>query len=349
LLDGVIVARLGFVRNDLFPTFSANLCGSSVHVHIAIGVLVFPDFQLLDASGPISVFEVAHRLAGTDRGYQVHLLSAEGGLVRSSAGVSLATIPFAAAGKLDTLIIAGGMGTRKEYEDGRIIDFISRSAEHCRRVASVCTGAFLLARTGLLNGLEATTHWRTAAKLQQDFPGIRVLPDRIWVNCGKFWSSAGVSAGVDLSLALVAGDHGTALAQQVAREIVVYYRRPGGQSQFSSIETFSDQDDRFAALLGWVRENIGRPFTVDDLAERVAMSTRNFARQFRAAVGQTPAKVVEQIRLESARQLVETTDLSIDRIAQRTGFDNSERMRRAFVRAYGRSPRALRTELRSRT
>lgn len=309
---------------------------------LSVGVIVFPDFQLLDAAGPISVFEVASHLAG-GHGYTIEPLSADGGLVRSSCGISLDTQAFATVQGLDTLLVVGGRGTRPSRLDARIADFIKRKEPHCRRIASVCTGAFALAATGLLKGLDVTTHWRHAPRLQQRFPQLTVVPDRIWINRGKYWSSAGVSAGIDLALALVADDHGPEVARRCAREIVVYYQRPGGQSQFSSIEGFRDSDNRFAPLLAWIRENIARPIQVEDLAKRMAMSPRNFARQFRAAIGITPAKVIEQVRLETARTLVETTDLSIGQIANRTGFANGERMRRAFVRAYGRAPRGLRT------
>lgn len=310
---------------------------------LAVAIPVFLDFQLLDVTGPVTVLEVATHFAPGAGGYDVTLVSCEGGPVASSSGVVVETQSLSAVRAVDTLIVPGGAGTRAPGLDPRLVEYVRRQAGRCRRVASVCTGAFLLAHAGLLDGRQATTHWRHAGHLARRFPAINVMADRIWVNDGKFWTSAGVCAGIDLALALVADDHGRQVARRSAREVVVYYQRPGGQSQFSTVEELSDDRGRFAPLLAWIRGNIRQPMRVDDLADRAAMSPRNFSRRFRAEVGCTPAEAVTRIRLEVARTLVETTRQPIEQIAQTTGFRDSERMRRAFVRVLGQPPRALRT------
>jgi transcriptional regulator GlxA family with amidase domain len=310
-----------------------------------IGILIFPGFQLLDATGPTTVFETGNALAADGHGYSIDMLSVEGGLVASSAGVEINTKATAAIGQLDTLVVAGGSGTRSAGLNPALLDYLKAIASRCRRVASVCTGSFLLAQAGLIDGLQVTTHWRHSTLLANSFPRVKVVPDQIWINDGKFWSSAGVSSGIDLALALLTDDFGDQLAKQAAREIVVYYKRPGGQSQFSTIEELGDRANRFKPVLAWIRENITQTIKVEQLAEVAAMSPRNFSRQFQKSVGRTPAKAVEQIRIEVAKSLVESTDLNLEKIAERSGFSNGEIMRRAFVRTFGRAPRGLRTDL----
>lgn len=310
---------------------------------LPVAVAVFNDFQLLDATGPVAVFESASFLSAPGDGYDLTLVSAGGGPVRSSSGVSVHTEPMAPWTAVDTLLVAGGTGTRAGDRDPRIVACLQQWSGNCRRIASVCTGAFLLAEAGLLQGRRATTHWRHCGRLAQRYPDVRVEPDRIWVQDGNVWTSAGVSAGIDLALALVAADFGVAVAQACAREVVVYYQRPGGQSQFSSIQELGGGRGRFGELLAWMRANLDQPLGVEQLAERMAMSPRNFSRRFRAEVGRTPAQAVTQVRLEVARTLVETTTQPIEQIARRCGFGDSERMRRAFVQLLGRPPRALRT------
>lgn len=324
---------------------------------LTIEVLLFPDFQLLDATGPVAVFEAADYFArgGGDPGdgsaaasaYAVRLVSPDGGLVPSSSGVALATAPLGGPAP-DTLLVPGGTGTRRPDLDPAVVRHLRRRAPRCRRVASVCTGAFLLAAGGLLDGRRATTHWRHGNALARRFPAVDVVADRIWVNDGPYWTSAGVSAGIDLALALVADDFGEAVARACAREVVVYYRRPGGQSQFSSIEELSRPRGRFAPLLAWVRSNLQHPLRVEDLAAQAAMSPRNFSRRFREEVGRTPAQAVAQLRLEVARAHLESSDRPIEAIARDTGFGDGETMRRAFVRLLGQSPRTVRTAARGR-
>lgn len=309
----------------------------------SVALLVFEDFQVLDATGPLAVFEAASHFAAPRGRYALQLLSAGGGLVRSSAGVALHTTALADAGAVDTLLVAGGSGTRDPDLDPRVMEFVHRQAGRVRRIGSICTGAFILAAAGVLDGRRATTHWRHSRHLARRYPAVQVVADQIWVNDGGCWTSAGVSAGIDLALALVTEDFGSDVARACAREVVVYYQRPGGQSQFSSIEALSDGKGTFAPLLGWIRGNLGERLRVDDLAARVAMSPRHFSRRFRAEVGCTPAEAVTRLRLEAARTLVESTRRPIEHIARDSGFGDAERMRRAFVRAFGQPPRTLRT------
>jgi len=306
--------------------------------------LIFPDFQLLDITGPIAVFETSDYFADKNEGYKIQVVSLSGGLVKSSAGLAMDSEPLEKIKSADTLVIAGGAGARDPNIDKEYVEFIRRIDAHCQRITSVCTGSFLLARSGLINNLSATTHWRHSSDMQQEFPDVSVQADAIWTRNGKYWTSAGVTAGIDLALALVSENHGEKIAQKCAREIVVYYRRPGGQSQFSSIDDLNIHNGRFNELLAWIRERIDKPLGVDDLAEKMAMSTRNFSRQFRQVMGETPAKTIERIRLEVARDLVESSDLTIEKVAMQTGFNNVERMRRSFIRSYGQSPRAMRTQ-----
>ncbi len=309
-----------------------------------IVILIFPDFQLLDITGPIGVFETADYFAGKNSGYSIQVVSLDGGLIKSSIGLAIETEPLSKIKSADTLLIAGGSGARNPNLDSGYVEFIKRIDKRCERVTSVCTGSFLLAKSGLIDGLSATTHWRHTAEMQQEFPAVKVQADAIWTRNGKYWTSAGVTAGIDLALALVSDNFGEEVAQKCAREIVVYYRRPGGQSQFSSINDLNIHNGRFNELLAWIRENIDKPLQVEDLADQMTMSGRNFSRQFRNTIGETPAKIIERIRLEVARDLVENSDLTIEKIARHTGFNNLERMRRSFIRAFGQPPMTLRAQ-----
>jgi transcriptional regulator GlxA family with amidase domain len=306
-----------------------------------IGILIFPDFQLLDAAGPATAFEVAARLT-TPPGYRLQILARVAGPVASSSGVILSAESFPSAKLLDTLIVAGGRGSRDVMRCETTMAFLREASARAARVASVCSGAFLLAATGLLDGRRATTHWRLAARLARDYPQVAVSPDRIFLRDGNVWTSAGITAGIDLALALIAEDLGEAVAKQTAQELVVYYRRPGGQSQFSALLEIDGSGGRFGPLLAWTRERLFEPLSVERLAERAAMSPRHFARAFVADTGVTPAKAVERMRLEVARERVESGTDPIDRVAMLTGFGDGERMRRAFIRAFGQPPQALR-------
>ena len=305
-----------------------------------VGLLLYDRFQLLDASGPITAFELAEELVPD--AYRLTVLSIEGGAVASSSGVVVDTAGIAASPTPDTLIVAGGRGAQQAGALPESAAYLRRCAAESRRVCSVCSGAFLLAAAGLLDGRSVTTHWHSAEAFQRRYPATRVEADRIYVRDGAIWTSAGVSAGIDLALALIADDLGEAIARRVAQEMVVYYRRPGGQSQFSALADMAGNDTVFSSLLAWMREHLADPLGVELLAERVAMSPRNFSRAFTRAIGVSPARAVERLRLEAARERVENTRDPIERIAAAQGFRDPERMRRAFIRAYGQPPQALR-------
>ena len=244
-------------------------------------------------------------------------------------------------------MVAGGDGTNAAAKDPAILDFVRSHAGRVRRVASVCSGTFVLAAAGLLDGRRATTHWGRSAAFAKAYPQVRLEPDRIFVKDGQVWSSAGITAGIDLALAMVAEDLGEPVAKRAAQQLVVYRRRPGGQSQFSALLELDQPDGRFARLTGWIRERLGEPLGVERLAAEAAMSPRNFARAFLAETGVTPAKAVERLRVEAARERIEAGPEPIDAISAATGFGDAERMRRAFLRAFGQPPQALRRAARA--
>jgi transcriptional regulator GlxA family with amidase domain len=309
-----------------------------------IGVLVFPGFQLLDAAGPISVFEIAARLAGGPPSIKV--LAVTPGAVRSSSGVELLARGLRPAGAISTLIVAGGEGVRTATCQ-KTLAFVRTIAKRGVRIASVCSGAYILAEAGVLDGRRATTHWQRTRHFLGAYPKIKLEPDRIFVRDGNIWSSAGISAGIDLALALVAEDFGDEIAQKTARQLVLYQRRSGGQSQFSSLLELKAPSGRFGALLNWAREHLDAPLTVEDLAEQAGMSSRHFARAFIAETGATPSKAIERLRIEVARQRVQSSSEAIERVAESTGFRDPERMRRAFIRAFGQPPQSLRRAARA--
>jgi transcriptional regulator GlxA family with amidase domain len=305
-----------------------------------IGLLIFPDFQILDAAGPIAAFEIAGRYAGGH--YAIEVLAAEPGEVASSSGVAMTATAFDPATTYDTLMVAGGDGTRVAFRDEGLVGQVRAAAPLAGRVASVCSGAFVLAAAGLLDGRRATTHWSRTDDFARRFPQIRLEPDRIFVRDGPVWTSAGITAGIDLALAMIADDLGEEIARSTAQQLVVYRRRPGGQSQFSALLELERPEARFGGLVGWARERLAEPLNVERLAAQAAMSPRHFARAFAAETGVTPAKAVERLRVEAARARIETGREPIDRIAARVGFGDAERMRRAFLRAFGQPPQALR-------
>jgi transcriptional regulator GlxA family with amidase domain len=312
---------------------------------IMIGVLVFPDFQLLDAAGPISVFEIAVRFAGADQSIKV--LAVTPGPVRSSSGVELLARGLRPSGAISTLIVAGGAGVRTAATCEKTLAFVRGIAKRGVRIASVCSGAYILAEAGVLDGRRATTHWQRTRHFVGAYPKIKLEPDRIFVRDGHIWSSAGISAGIDLALAMVAEDFGDEVAQKTARQLVLYQRRSGGQSQFSSLLELKAPSGRFGALLSWAREHLDAPLTVEDLAEQAGMSSRHFARAFIAETGTTPSKAIERLRIEVARQRVQSSSEAIERVAESTGFRDPERMRRAFIRAFGQPPQSLRRAARA--
>jgi transcriptional regulator GlxA family with amidase domain len=307
----------------------------------AIAFLIFDDFQLLDAAGPISAFEMPMRGMNPPP-YAVSVIAMRAGPVPSSCGVALTAEAIPRAARYDTLIVAGGVGTREAMADKRTLAFVKAQGTSARRICSVCSGAYVLAAAGVLDGKQATTHWRRTPDFRARFPAVKLDPDRIYTRDGKVWTSAGISAGIDLALALIADDLGEDVARKSAQELVVYHRRPGGQSQFSALLDIERAEGRFTELLAWARERLDEPLSVDDLAAQACMSPRNFARAFVAETGVTPARAVERLRLEAARERVEHSAEPIDAIAHDAGFGDPERMRRAFLRAFGQPPQALR-------
>jgi transcriptional regulator GlxA family with amidase domain len=311
-----------------------------------IGFVLFPDLQILDAAGPIAAFEIGGRFS-PEPAYEIRLFAREAGLVPTTSGIGLPAEGFAAAGAIDTLIVVGGDGVRAAAADPAVLDFVRRTALTAQRVASVCSGTFVLAAAGLLDGRRATTHWSRSADFAKAYPQVRLEPDRIFVKDGAMWTSAGISAGIDLALAMVAEDLGEDIAKRTAQQLVVYRRRPGGQSQFSAMLELDQPGGRFARLMGWMRERLDEPLGVERLAAEVAMSPRNFARTFLAETGVTPAKAVERLRVEAARERIEAGAEPIDQVSAAVGFGDPERMRRAFLRAFGQPPQALRRAARA--
>lgn len=305
-----------------------------------VALFIVPDFQILDLTGPLSAFDMAGGFTAP-RPYRPVVISPGGGLVGCSSGLEVAS--HSAAGvTCDTLVVVGGRGPRRLAADPEVVFAIRSVAAGARRVVSVCSGAFVLAEAGLLDGRRATTHWRHAARLQRDFPAVRVEADRIFVRDGPVWTSAGITAGIDLALALIEEDVGAAVSRAVARELVVEHRRPGGQSQFSTMLDLEPDSDRIRRALAHAREHLAEPLPVERLARAACLSQRQFGRAFRAETGETPAKAVERLRAEAARPRVEEGLEPIERIAETVGFTDPERMRRAFLRLYGQPPQALR-------
>lgn len=312
-----------------------------------IDVLAFPAVQLLDVTGPVQVFASANDLvadAGSGPPYRVKVVAQGGEGATASAGVTLAAGPLTQEGEvLDTLLVAGGQGVEAAAEDPVLVDWVRRRASRARRVASVCTGAFLLAAAGLLDGRRATTHWKYCTKLAQRFPAVRVEPDPIFVSDGPVWTSAGVTAGIDLALALVEEDLGRSVALAVARYLVVFLKRPGGQAQFSAALALQGAEDTFGALHAWINEHLADDLSLSALADRAGMSERSFSRNYAQATGQTPARAIERLRLEAARRLLSETRTPVKRIAQRCGFGSEETMRRSFLRLLSVTPQDYRS------
>lgn len=304
----------------------------------AVAFYVHSGHQLLDLAGPLDAFQAANDAAKRQL-YEVRVLSRCGGLVVGHAGVPIATVPIDGAA-CDTLIVVGGEIEQMQHADE--VSAIKRFSVDVARVASVCTGAFLLAEAGLLDGRRATTHWACARELQQRYPAVSVEADRIFVADGPVWTSAGITAGIDLALALIEADHDVDLARTVARELVVYHRRPGGQSQFSALSVMEPESDRIRIALTFAREHLTEPLPLGRLAEAARLSPRQFGRVFRRETGETPAKAVEHLRVEAAHRRLQDGSEPIEQIARAVGFSDPEQMRRAFLKQYGQPPQAMR-------
>jgi transcriptional regulator GlxA family with amidase domain len=314
-----------------------------------VAILGFPGVQPLDVIGPTEVFTGADRLAGGGE-YEVEVVAQEAAPITARTG-AYGLVPKTTTaryrGPIDTLIVGGGFGVQKAADDLGLIRWIRSAARRSRRVCSVCTGSFLLARAGLLEGRTVTTHWSGTAELARRHPELTVDPNPIFVRDGDVWTSAGVTSGMDLSLALVEEDLGREIAVEIARWLVLFLQRPGGQAQFSSHLSAELAERRpLRELQSWIADNLGSDLRVETLADRVAMSPRNFARFFRREIGLTPAAYVEELRVERARQLLEESAEPIEPISTRCGFGTPETMRRAFARRVGVPPAQYRARFR---
>ena len=306
-----------------------------------IAFLVYPGYSLM-ALAIVTGFEVANAMEGGPY-YDLHFVSERGGPVKTSAGMMLQTEVFTDK-PFDTLVVGGA--TIPAPSTPGLIAFMRDAPKRHRRIAAVCTGAFVLAEAGLLDGRRATTHWMHARELQKAYPKAKMDEDRIFINDGPIWTSAGMTAGVDLGLALIENDLGIEISKAVARKLVIYHRRGGGQSQFSALLELSPKSDRIQAALAYARENLHKPLSVPDLAEAAHLSPRQFSRAFHAETGQSPAKAIENLRVEGARNLMEQSRHPIDVVARQTGFSDRDHMRRAFLRAFGQPPQVLRRNAR---
>jgi transcriptional regulator GlxA family with amidase domain len=313
--------------------------------HRAIEILGFANAQLLDIAGPLQVFATANDLAASagepNPPYRTSVLAGEP-MVTTSSGLQIVSIPFGDENKpLDTLIIAGGWGVNAACEDADMIAWIRRASGRARRTASVCSGAFLLATAGLLDGRRAVTHWQRCGEFSARFPQVRLDPDPIFIRDGDIWTSAGITAGIDLALALVEDDLGRDAALAVARQLVVFLKRPGGQAQFSAALALQGQDSRFDRLHAWILDNLRADLSLPVLAAQAHMSPRSFSRHYQHATGRTPARAVEQFRVEAARRMLEQ-GVSVTGASLRCGFGSQETMRRSFLRMLDISPQAYR-------
>lgn len=309
-----------------------------------IEILAYPDIQLLDVSGPLQVFASANDFrtqAGEPAPYELTVVAASP-RIRTSAGLVLETAALPPHGsRIDTLIVPGGWGVNAACEDPELVQWIVGRSHDATRTASVCSGAMLLATAGLLDGRRAVTHWGRCAEFARRFPAVRLEPDPIFIRDGNVWTSAGVTAGIDLALSFVEADLGRRVALSVARELVVFLKRPGGQAQFSQTLKLQQGDERFDRLHGWIQDNLDGDLSLPNLAERANMSPRSFSRHYREATGRTPARAIEEIRIEAARGMLERGQ-AVNQTARRCGFGSEETMRRGFLRVLGTNPRDYR-------
>lgn len=313
--------------------------------------VVYPGAKLLDLSGPLQVFNDAVDPTTGHPAYAIAVASLEGGPVPTDTTLAVPTqrLDSFDGMAIDSLVVVGGRGVEAALAVPALLEAIARLQQGARRTASVCSGAFLLAEAGLLAGRRAVTHWDSCKKLAADYPEVTVENDPIFIKDGSIWTSAGVTAGIDLALAMLAEDLGRPTALAVARRLVAYMVRPGGQSQFSSLldQQASDRESRFDDLHGWIAANLAGDLRVEALAARVNMSPRSFARRYRGHCGETPAKAVERLRLDAARAFLESSDLPVASIAQRCGFGDDERMRCAFRRQLRVAPNDYRQRFRT--
>jgi len=304
-----------------------------------IGLVIYPGINVMSMA-PLAVFELANSSAGRPV-YDIRVLSESGGLVRTSVGVMIGTEALHEP-DFDTLMFAAGTRPAEAALTAGLLEFVRKALGTSKRLAAPCTGAFVFAEAGILDGRRATTHWFFARDLKARFPKIKVEEDRIFVTDGPVWTSAGMSAGIDLALAMVEDDLGVEIARAVAKKMVVYHRRTGGQSQFSALLELEPRSDRIQSALVYAREHLRTELSVERLAEVAHLSPRQFSRAFRTETGQSPAKAIENLRVEAARLMMEQGQFPIDVVARETGFGDRERMRRAFLRAFGQPPQVIR-------
>ena len=303
-----------------------------------VGLFVFPGFQVMSLA-TLSAFEVANKRS-SETLYDLQVLSEKGGLLRNTIGVDVSTKAIG-DDEFDTILV--GSGIEILSTSPAAADYLRQAAKSTRRLASICLGAFALGDAGLLDGRRATTHWRYAHRLQEQFPKCKVDMDKIFIADGQIWTSAGMSAGADLAVGMIESDHGTDLARVVARGLVMHHRRAGGQSQHSALLDLDAKADRIQTALTFAKRNLRIPLEIEDLARVACLSPRQFTRVFRSETGTSPARALETLRLEAAKLLLEQSRLPIEAVALEAGFGNRERMRRAFVRAYGEAPQAIRS------
>ena len=317
-----------------------------------ITIMAFPRVQFLDVIGPADVFAEAARQLGQPRAYRIEVISAQAGLLKASNGLPLHSSASYREhkGRIDTLLVAGSPYIEELNPDSELLAWLREQSTRVRRIGSVCSGAFLLAAAGLLEGRRVTTHWRSSARLARRYPGIRLESDSIYIKDDNIYTSAGVTAEMDLALAMVEEDHGKELALKVARELVMFFKRPGGQAQFSHyLAAQSSERSIINSTIEHIQSNLDKPLSVAALAGLVGMSERNFARVFKSEVGQTPGEFVELARLDLARRLLEETELPLKRLAGKVGYDSLDSFRRAFVRRFSATPSDYRQRFASTT
>ncbi|MEM7750944.1 MAG: helix-turn-helix domain-containing protein [Pseudomonadota bacterium] len=314
--------------------------------------IVYPGIKLFDLAGPLQVFADTTSKADGNRLYETAVASEPGGIVSTDTGTDVTTVKLSTImrRKVDTLLVVGGSVAKEAARDEILISKLSRLSARCRRIGSICTGAFLLAEAGLLDGKRAVTHWESCGALGSAFPSVMVDHDPIFIRDGEVWTSAGVSAGVDLALAMVEADYGHATAMDVARSLVVFLKRPGGQSQFSSLLTVQagDESGRFGELHDWIAEHLHEDLSVEALARQCGMSGRNFSRVYKTVVGVPPARSIELIRLDAAKRMLQKNELSLKLVSSRCGFGDEQRLRQVFLRHLGIPPSDYRAKFGSR-
>lgn len=317
-------------------------------------ILIYPGVTLLDVAGPAQTFWSANNVEENEdkAGYEVVLASLHGGAVMTDSGIEMNTVCLSEVSRkvIDTMVVAGGNGVFEALEERQLVEWIADQSHKCRRTASTCMGSFLVAEAGLLDGQPVTTHWRHIPELQKRYPNIRVQKEPLFIRNGNIWSSAGVTAGIDLALAMVEEDLGHDAAMQVAQSLVVFFKRPGGQPQFSNVLMAQKQDDdgMFSELHAWIIGNLQSDLSVVNLAKRVAMSPRTFSRSYKKITGCTPAKSVELMRVDVAKRHLERGIEALGAIAYKSGFNDEQGLRRAFRRHVGISPSDYRDKFSTR-